>query len=224
VINNAVFRLTSLDSTFLKNSAEAIWQVQPTSIGSETGDGSTFVLTNSGPNTFSQPVFLSGTLLNSFETGDQRKIYWISGVNAGGVDYFFPYKYKQATYAGQEYVMILRLAEQYLIRGEARAYLDNSSGALDDLNAIRQRAGLGDLSGLDQQGILDAVMHERKVELFTELGQRWLDLKRTNTVDAVMGGITPLKGGSWQPTDALYPIPFADITKDPLLDQNEGYN
>ncbi len=39
-----------------------------------------------------------------------------------------------------EYLMILRLAEQYLIRSEARAHQGNITGALTDLNMVRNRA------------------------------------------------------------------------------------
>ena len=38
-----------------------------------------------------------------------------------------------------------------------------------------------------------AILHEHQVELFTEWGDRWFNLKRTGNVDAVMTIVTPLK-------------------------------
>ena len=116
--------------------------------------------------------------------------------------------------------MILRLGEQYLIRAEARAQQGNVSGAWQDLNTIRMRADLGPSA---QPDILAAIGHERQIELFTEMGQRWLDLKRTGQVNAVMEVATPLKGGSWNSYQQLYPVAQGDIQDDPQLTQNVGY-
>jgi hypothetical protein len=70
--------------------------------------------------------------------------------------------------------MVLRLAEQYLIRAEARAHQGNLTGAKDDLDKIRNRAGLEGIPITNTQAMLDAIAHERQVELFTEWGHRWL--------------------------------------------------
>jgi hypothetical protein len=68
-------------------------------------------------------------------------------------------------------------------------------------------------------------MQERQVELFTEMGHRWLDLKRTGTIDAVMSIEAPKKGPgiTWESTDALFPLPFNDLQRDKNLTQNPGY-
>jgi hypothetical protein len=115
--------------------------------------------------------------------------------------------------------MMLRLAEQYLIRAEARAQLENIPGAQEDLNAIRSRAGLPDTDADDKASLLLAIERERQAELFAEGGHRWLDLKRTNRADAVLG---PLKA-DWQTPDALFPIPDAERQLNPNLTQNDGY-
>ncbi len=70
----------------------------------------------------------------------------------------------------QQY-MVLRLAEQYLIRAEARAHQNNAEGAISDINIIRTRAELPGLENtLTQDEILSAVAHERQTELFAEWG------------------------------------------------------
>ena len=175
------------------------------------------------------PVYLSPSLLNSFETGDQRRINWVDSVTVSGITYYFPYKYKSATQGAPltEYLMVLRLAEQYLIRAEAEAQLGNGNGVINDLNMIRTRAGLAGYAGAtDKASLLTAILHERQVELFTELGHRWLDLKRTGNIDAVMQSVTPLKanGSPWQSYQQLYPVWLQDIQRDNNLVQNPGYN
>ena len=226
VINNSgMYGLTTLNNTFLKNSNESIWQLQPvTSNITNTQDAYHFILPPTGPNN-NWPVYLSTNLLNSFEAGDQRKTNWLSSVTVNTNIYYYPYKYKVNTSNAPvtEYLMILRLGEQYLIRAEARAQQGNSSGAASDLNTIRTRAGLANTTATTQSALLAAIQQERKIELFSEWGHRWLDLKRTSTVDAVMSVVTPQKGGSWSPYKSLYPIPQSEIGKDPNLVQNAGY-
>jgi len=85
---------------------------------------------------------------------------------------------------------------------------------------IRTRAGLPNTTANNQAALIDAVIHERQVELFTEWGHRWLDLKRTNRADAVLG---ILKGSNWQSTDILYPIPQSEIQNNLNIIQNPGY-
>lgn len=228
VINQtSLFGLNILNNAFLKNSSEAIWQIQPVATGRNTEDAFTFILPSSGPNGNLNQVVLSTQLLNSFEAGDLRKTNWVDSVTPppGITTYYFPYKYKATITSGEatEYLMILRLAEQYLIRAEARAEQNNISGAQADLDVIRSRAGLAGTTANDKISLLASVLHERQVELFTEFGHRWFDLKRANTVEAVMGSVTPLKGGTWKTTDQLYPIPVSDIQMNPNLVQNLGY-
>jgi hypothetical protein len=172
------------------------------------------------------PVYLSNQLINSFEQADQRRANWIRSVTGGNsTTYYYPSKYKSATLNAPvtEYQMVLRLGEQYLIRAEARAHLNKITDALSDLNVIRHRAGLHDTTATNQDSLLDLIYHERQVELFTEWGHRWLDLKRTGKIDDVMGKVAVLKGTTWSPNWTLYPIPLYDIIQNPNLGQNPGY-
>jgi hypothetical protein len=244
VINNStLFTLAPLNQVFLKNSKEAIFQVQPTSSNLNTQEGKTLIIPATGPSVGGtpNPVYLSKSLLNSFEPGDQRAVYgnWIDTTIYKKTQTIsdtvaYPYKYKinasqGVTTAGglAEYFMALRLGEQYLIRAEAKARLGGDpGGAVSDLNAIRQRAGLAAYSGpTDQASLLTAILHERQVELFSEWGHRWFDLKRFGKIDAVMSVVTPLKanGKPWQSFQQWFPIPLADIQKSPNLTQNTGY-
>jgi hypothetical protein len=230
ITNSNLFNLSSLVNAFLNASLgnnEAIWQLQPVNVvPSNTTDAYTFIIPPSGPGTGTNyGAYLSNNLMNSFESGDQRRQNWVDSTIVDTFIYYYPYKYKLTEGPVNEYYMVLRLAEQYLIRAEARAHEGNVGGAQADLDSIRARAGLPPTSASTQTDLLTAIMHERQVELFAELGHRWLDLKRTGTIDAIMSQVTPQKeGGAWSSYQQLYPISILDIEADPNLKQNQGYN
>lgn len=209
--NKAVYDTVPLSDVFLKNSKEAIWQLQPVD-KTFTADALLFLQQH--------PVLAAPAFLQTFEKEDLRRQYWL----AGGAE-SYPYKYKATDGARPltEYLMVLRLAEQYLIRAEARLHSADKDGAMKDLMMVRQRAGLPK-PGVNGTGPLnDVIQHERQVELFSEWGQRWLDLKRTHTVNTVMKAAAAAKGGNWKAYQQWYPIPRSEILLNPHLIQNEGY-
>jgi hypothetical protein len=226
--NTAVYDTVSVNNVFLKNSKETIWSLQPVLSGvlTNTGDGRFFIPTTTTFPTSTNFVSLSPSQLAAFETNDSRYKNWVKSINSAGITYYYPYKYKigsvNAT-APSEYLMVLRLAELYLIRAEARVRQSNASGALSDLSLIRKRARLAPSTASGETAILAAVYHERQAELFAEWGHRWLDLKRTGLINTVMPAAAIQKGTTWDPRWALYPIPSADILRDPNLIQNPGY-
>lgn len=221
VINQSVYSLvTDLNNIFKANSNEAIWQLMPVNVYPfATWEGKTFVPTLSPISNYS----FTSEFYVAFEPGDNRKIKWINYVNFFGFNLYFPYKYKVGIGSSgnvTENYMMLRIAEQYLIRAEARAHQNNISGAQADINMIRYRAGLGDTPANDKTSLLDAIEKERRSELFAEWGHRWFDLKRTNRASAIL---TPIKGSDWSTDDMLYPIPVSEIQVNPNLKQNPGY-
>lgn len=233
--DSTTYKLESFDDCFLITSREAICQLQPVTVGfSNTTDGLTFILASngftSGPDPSNRPVFLNSELYHSFEAGDERKNHWIDSVDVDGTVYPYVFKYKQFEPSSPrtENLTVFRLAEQYLIRAEARARqgkINGNSSAEDDLNVIRSRAGLSNISIDDINGALSAVVDERRHELFTEWGHRWFDIKRTDLANEVMQHAAILKGSTWEPFKALYPIPVTEITRNPNLKghQNPGY-
>jgi len=233
VINNTgTYKLDEIDKVFLKNSNEAIWQLQPVINGVNTEDGQVFIL-DRAPDNF-KSYYLSHFLLDAFEKDDERQYKWIGiYIDKNAIPnriYKFPYKYKIGTTPQPvtEYLMVFRLAEQFLIRSEAKAQLnliDGNLGAQSDLNKIRMRAGLSEIFPSTQSAMLAAILKERQVELFTELGHRWFDLKRMGKINEVMSMVTPEKGGVWFSYKSLFPIPQKDILTNPSLagHQNPGY-
>jgi hypothetical protein len=232
ISNNGLYGLvTDLRQVFLMNSNEAIWQLQqgntiPASYN-VTPEGYFLIPLTINSDVDPPFAYFTSTQLNAFEPGDQRKAIWIDSTNCFNVEYYFPFKYQKgpldvvASGSYVEYYMVLRLAEQYLLRAEAEAQLGEDSAAVKDLNYIRNRAGLANYSGSStQDSILNAIYHERQVELFVEWGNRWLDLKRTGQALSVLSAD---KGVQINNAMLLYPIPIGELKVDPNLVQNPGY-
>lgn len=222
IIGNAKYELvTDLNKVFISTSKEVIWHtVMPANNIYDTQEGYYYILTANPTGVVLREDFA----LNSFETGDNRRANWISTFTGNKVYYYaFKYKIKRNSGTRTEHSVVFRLAEQYLIRAEARAHLDKLTGANSaesDINAIRSRAGLPGTTAVTQPQLLSAIGQERKVELFTEWGHRWFDLKRTNRANAVLGAIKP----GWDPTDVLFPIPEIEMNNNPNLQpQNPGF-
>jgi len=228
LIGNALYQLPSLGQVFLKNSQEAIWQLSNDIYN--PAEGNTFRITTRPTNCSLRPEWVQG-----FDNTDLRRSVWITGIAIQGITYYYPSKYNSNTLVQPitEYSTVLRLAEQYLIRAEARIQQENISEGIADLNALRKRARTAATpaipsplpdwpSDLSKSDALLAVEKERQLELFTEWGHRWLDLKRTNRANTVLA---PLKGVNWQTTDQLFPIPQTQILNDPAMAaaQNPGY-
>jgi len=215
VITSGVYpALPAPANAFLKNSDEAIWQLMPINTFYNTLEG--YVLTGT---TFTMQV----PLVKAFEPGDLRLTNWVKTAGTVASPVYYVNKYKVRTTVNNvisEYYTLLRLGEQYLIRAEARNNQKNTTGAVSDLNVIRQRAGLLALNtSLTQDACVAAIEHERRVELFAEWGHRWLDLKRTDRANVVLAPVKP----KWTTDAVWYPIPLTERQADPSLGQNNGY-
>lgn len=227
--NTALFSLPTVQNAFLANNSEAIWQimVQQLATANATPDGQLFILTGVPSTGTYNATSLNANMVNSFESGDLRRKYWVNSyIATSGIPdtFYYPFKYKILQVGSpKEYETVLRLGEQYLIRAEAEAETGDLTDAINDLNIIRSRAGLTGTTSVSKQDILVSILKERRVEMFTEWGCRWYDLIRTNSVDSVMGAFAPQKGGSWDAHDKLYPLPQSELLLDSKLYQNVGY-
>ncbi len=219
VINSNTYSLNGdLDSVFLVNSNETIWQLKEVNPNRNTYEGY-YILPASN---YSTPTFLlTNSLLNAFEPNDQRKTSWATARVFSNQSLYYPAKYKVPTGSTlKEYYVVLRLAEQYLIRAESKAQLNDIQGSVGDINLIRNRAGLSNTVANTQAALLVAIEQERRTELFAEWGHRWFDLKRTGRANNILGMLKP---STWQATDTLWPIPQNQIRLNPTLTQNPGY-
>ena len=125
---------------------------------------------------------------------------------------------------GSSSVFVLRIAEQYLIRAEARAgkATPDLAGALADLNTIRTRSdvpasALTPASPREQISL--AILEERRLELPFE-GHRFVDVVRTGRAAAIFGAINPNRKNA---DFNILPIPLSAIQTDADLLQNPGY-
>src|SRR5690606_25976541 len=229
VISNSLYGLldkADINDVFHANSAETIWQLQAinTAGGRNTWEG--FLLIPGTPT--SNPLFrlVPGGLYDAFEEGDLRRANWVgSRTTAANVTHLFPFKY-QARFGVtpiEEYTMVLRLAEQYLIRAEARLGQNQPGTALQDINVIRDRAGLNAIPATNDVHVVRAALEqERRIELFAEWGHRWFDLRRWPSITGDAGKtraddvLAPVKP-AWQPSAIYLPLPDEAIRTNPNL-------
>ncbi len=232
VINTPGIILEDISNIFSASSKESIWQLKQNNALSPSYNGTpegVFIRPRTLNASYLPQVWVSESLLNKIESGDLRKEKWIDSTRYS-VDkktYYFPGKYTQGPIdvtpngAYKQYYMVLRLAEQFLIRAEAFMKQNRLKDAIADINRIRQRAGLDPLDvSASIQEVTEVLIREKQIEFLAEWGHRWLDLKRWGLADRVLA---PIKGDGWQPTDQLWPIPATELGRNPNLNQNEGY-
>ena len=141
---------------------------------------------------------------------------------------YYPTKYAKA--GGDDNIQVLRLAEMYLNRAEARVRKTpiDIPGALADLNEIRNRAGMADTTGLgvdEPAEILEAIELERGIEFIME-GHRWFNLVRTGNAVNTLTGVDRLNGAPVSLSDPdrqVFPIPSRDMDSNENLVQNSAW-
>ena len=163
-----------------------------------------------------EPGFV-GLLLDSNKGGARKSLVKLL---AGG-------SYSVTEYGnldGSSSLFVLRLAEQYLIRSEARVKKSNPdlTNAIVDLNTIRSRSDVPSFvstGATTASDVLLAIENERRYELAFE-GHRFSDIVRTGRAATVFGSLNPLftDPGRW-----VFPIPYKEIVADPDLEQNAAY-
>ncbi len=153
-------------------------------------------------------------LLDAYESGDVR--YDASLAFAGQLPYAI--KYDDLS-IGADNVIVLRLAEMYLIRAEAlaRSNSNDLQAIRDDIDVIRNRADLPGTPANTLTDLLRAIEKERRVEFAFE-GHRWFDLVRTQRAVDVLPNVN-------NNNQMLFPIPLGELltNTDPQMTQNPGY-
>ena len=157
----------------------------------------------------------SEDIINAYLPDDERKNVTIAYDGA----YAYANKYNDLS-KGADNVIVLRLAEMYLIRAEAEAHKTGGSisSVLDDINVIRSRANLPPATGNTMNDLLLVIENERKLEFAFE-GQRWFDLVRTGRATVLLPTVTNIN-------KTLFPIPLSELqtNNSPDMIQNPGYN
>jgi tetratricopeptide (TPR) repeat protein len=215
IIEDAVnYQLKSPYNSFYANSArgtvESIFEIYYNGTTESNGHGGQWLPQTLGGTRQWAPNTVFVNLDTSITIGGNRKAL----VAQDNQNRWYGTLYGSTTASGS---YVIRIAELYLIRAEARAKQNNlsaSTGALSDLNAVRTRAGLAASTAITQDDVLLAIENERRIEFAFE-PHRWFDLVRSNRAAAVLGV-----------TDAnklLLPLPGQQILLDNALKQNPGY-
>ena len=184
---------------------------------------------------------VSDKLYDSYDPNDiRRDAYFVTDATLAGLDRpnadrpgLIIYKYAGGPYGSATENLVnskmMRTAEMYLIRAEARAMQGDFSGANSaesDLNFLRSNriTGYVDVTLTSQQNAIDEIMLERFKELAFE-GHRFWDLKRRGlaverlATDASGDGQT-LPAGDFR---FALPIPDPEMKANPAMQQNTGY-
>lgn len=127
-------------------------------------------------------------VIEAYEPGDLRKDASVGMLTAHSSPYPYIKKYCHThalTGNTNDNWPVYRYSEVLLFIAEALNEQNKGSEALNYLNMVRKRAGLADSNASGQEGIRQAILQERRVELAFE-NKRWLDLVRTGKAEEVM--------------------------------------
>jgi hypothetical protein len=119
---------------------------------------------------------------------------------------------------------VLRLADAYLLRAEARFKLGNLAGALTDLNVVRARAAKAAQNNLLTGPVtLDMILDERAMEMDAEQC-RWFDLVRTGTLVSRVTAYNPQahQGGTLAGTPNIQAFHVRRPIPQPQIDRTVG--
>jgi hypothetical protein len=209
VIANTAFRLntTYRDNFTVKNSPESIFELQY-SANHQNSQAFWFFPQALGGRLGYAPTL---NLFNAYPAGDRRRD---ASIALSGTQRYANKFFRIAN--GDDNVIVLRLAEMYLIRAEANARLNAPAATVRaDLDVLRARAGLPALAAdVDTQSeLFDAILLERRLEYAFE-GHRFYDLRRLGRAESVL---------QLQASRLLWPIPQAERDVNKNLAQNPGY-
>lgn len=139
----------------------------------------------------------------------------------------YPFSYKIREKSSN--IILMRLADVLLLKAEALVEANKPAEAIDIVNQIRERAGLGASSlknTMPQAEARLAVEKERQLELYME-AQRWYDLLRNDRMLDVMKSHKDKNGkvlfGGLQSFRVKWPVPQKERDMNKFLTQNEGY-
>lgn len=241
--SSAGYQLISYPQLFsASNNAESILEVQY--LGANEG--------NFGPQLLLPPS-ISGDawrkfatpsvdLVNAFDAENDvvrknasiifESVQWVDEYwgNSPGSTIPFGYKWRNASgFASADNTYLLRYGDLVLLKAEALNELGQLNQAVLEVNKIRNRAQLPDLTpeqSSSQEVMKQTILNERRLELFME-GHRWDDLVRNGELINTMNNLVEidLRTGNpvnynMTPAKILLPIPQQELDRNPALTQN----
>lgn len=232
-----------------ENSAESLFEIQYVSNAGmgfwDNENQSSWLSTFTGPR---GSDFVAGgwgwnqptqEFMNSYETGDLRKdvtVLYEGGPKFDGKDY--KKSYSLTGFNLRKFLVplsvissydnsplnfpVMRYSEILLMQAEALNELGRTGEAEAPLNTVRNRAGLGNVTGLLKDDFRNKVLHERRMELAFE-GQRWFDLIRINNGQYALDFLKSIGKSNISAKFLLLPVPQKERDANPNLTQNTGY-
>lgn len=166
------------------------------------------------------------SFIDLFDTNDTRLNDYVQKLPVN--PFYFTSKYEVSSTGiddgGSDHIVI-RYADVVLNYAEALNETGNTNEAIQQLNIIRNRAGLANSTATTQSDVRSAIRLERRYELIGE-GKRWFDLKRYGVAVDVMNSYFNSSGSGIviNEDNLLLPIPQSQIDTDPgVITQNPGY-
>lgn len=174
-----------------------------------TNENDSYIRNIYNPKAGTSAYVISKDVIDLYETNDQR----LKLVNLSN-NYYFTKKYTTPING-----LVYRLSELYFIRAEAALKSGNTTLALQDVNTIRRRAGLLDISSLT----IDEFLTEKRKEFVFE-NKYFFDLMRNHKNIVRNSGCISNNCNMTYPNDKFVaPIPMKSIEVNTSLKQNPGY-
>ncbi len=223
-----------------QNNSESVWEIQHANLELGVGNNlNQWWTSKKVPDGYGFAEVTPG-LVNAFEAGDPRFTFTIAKNNDPYFGYIWKPSFSSTGYGVKKYLQseaevtqksdgdinytAIRYAEVLLWEAEANAELGRIAEAEIPLEEVRARARaqavdpintLPRVTGLDQAGMIEAIRHERRVELAFEM-HRFFDLVRWGIAQDVLTGFQTNK-------HEVFPLPQTELDLNSMLTQNQGY-
>jgi hypothetical protein len=222
VINSGKYNLVGGEALItmfaVGGTSEAIFEIQNTTSDNRGSDSLGGMYRASGYGDY----LPAKDLLNLIDENDIRWEWFVVDPNLTGI-YASHRVNKWPTPQNTDNIPVVRLAEMYLNRAEARAQMGQTGGAQADLNTIRLRANPSAPAVTETgQALLDVIAIERRIELGYE-GHRIHDLMRHKKGvhrQDVTGDVADMP---YPCQFCILPIPQSETDTNPNMAQNAGY-
>jgi hypothetical protein len=223
-----------------QNNSESVWEIQHANL--ELGVGNSLNQWWASKKFGDGYGFAEVTqeFVDAFEPGDPRRKFTVASNNEPYFGLIYKNSFSSTRFSPRKYLQpdstatqkadgdinytAIRYAEVLLWEAEALAELGRTAEAQAPLEEVRARAraqaddpatALPPVTTTDQAAMIEAVRHERQVELGFEL-HRFFDLVRWGLADQKLPDFEPGK-------HEVFPIPQKERDLNPALAQNPGY-
>ncbi len=223
-----------------QNNSESVWEIQHANLELGVGNSINQWWASKKFNGGYGFAEVTQAFVDAFETGDPRRKFTVAMNNEDYFGLVYKPSFSSTHYSPRKYLQpdstatqkadgdinytAIRYAEVLLWEAEALAELGRTQEAQAPLEQVRARARaqaanpattLPPVTTTEQQAMIDAVRHERQVELGFEM-HRFFDLVRW--------GIAAQKMPDFQSNKhEVFPLPQTELDLNPALKQNQGY-